>query len=176
MGPLCYIEYCGIRNRTIRGFYCIITVTSHRYRCISDYQQLICWFKSLFILTTKKTSKLHIKGPLWGESISHQWIPWGESMGMRGFPSQKRSNAGHWFNIKITSYQYKKSHCGDKTILRPSYLHNGISYTGKTTSLYWIRAQKVFPCHDLMVMYLFAVLRFTEKKGSFCGQPWRSWH
>ena len=27
-----------------------------------------------------------------------------------------------------------------KTILRPSYLHNGISYTGKKTSLYWIRA------------------------------------
>ena len=25
-------------------------------------------------------------------------------------------------------------------ILRPSYLHNGISYTVKTTSLYWIRA------------------------------------
>ena len=47
---------------------------------------------------------------------------------------------GPWFNIKMTSYQYRKSHCGDKTILRPSYLHNGISYTGKTTSLYWIRA------------------------------------
>ena len=41
----------------------------------------------------------------------------------------------------MTSYRYRKSHCGDKTILRPSYLHNGISYTGKTTSLYWIRAQ-----------------------------------
>ena len=41
----------------------------------------------------------------------------------------------------MTSYQYRNSHCGDKTILRPSYLHNGISYTGKTTSLYWIRAQ-----------------------------------
>ena len=40
----------------------------------------------------------------------------------------------------MTSYQYRKSHCGDKTILRPSYLHNGISYTDKTTSLYWIRA------------------------------------
>ena len=49
--------------------------------------------------------------------------------------------AGPWFNIKMTSYQYRKSHCGDKTILRPSYLHNGISYTGKTTSSYWIRAQ-----------------------------------
>ena len=49
--------------------------------------------------------------------------------------------SGPRFNIKMTSYQYRKSHCGDKTILRPSYLHNGISYTGKTTSLYWIRAQ-----------------------------------
>ena len=38
----------------------------------------------------------------------------------------------------MSSYHYRKSHCGDKTILRPSYLHNGISYTGKTTSLYWI--------------------------------------
>ena len=47
---------------------------------------------------------------------------------------------GPWFNIKMSSYQYRKSHCGDKTILRPSYLYNGISYTGKTTSLYWIRA------------------------------------
>ena len=43
---------------------------------------------------------------------------------------------GPRFNIKMTSYQYRKSHCGDKTILPPSYLHNGISYTGKTTSLY----------------------------------------
>ena len=46
-----------------------------------------------------------------------------------------------WFNKKMPSYQYRKSHCGDKTILRQSYLHNGISYTGKTASLYWIRAQ-----------------------------------
>ena len=45
-----------------------------------------------------------------------------------------------WFNIMMPSYQYRKSHCGDKTILRPSYLHNGISYTAKMTSLYWIRA------------------------------------
>ena len=42
----------------------------------------------------------------------------------------------------MTSYQYRKSHCGDKTILRPSYLHNGISYPGKTTSLYWIGPQR----------------------------------
>ena len=46
---------------------------------------------------------------------------------------------GGWFNIKITPHRHRKSHCGDKMILQPSYLHNGISYTGKTTYLYWIR-------------------------------------
>ena len=40
----------------------------------------------------------------------------------------------------MLSYQYRKSHCGDKTVVRSSYLHNGIPYTGKMTSLYWIRA------------------------------------
>ena len=54
---------------------------------------------------------------------------------------QPRRLSGPWFNIKMSSYQYRKSHFGDKTILRPSYLHNGISYTGKMTSLYWIRAR-----------------------------------
>ena len=47
------------------------------------------------------------------------------------------------FNIKISSYQYRKSHCEDKTILRSSYLHNGISYTGKMTFWYWISAQGI---------------------------------
>ena len=46
-----------------------------------------------------------------------------------------------WFDLKMHSYQYRKSHCGDKTILRPSYLYNGISHTGKMTSLYWTRGR-----------------------------------
>ena len=50
---------------------------------------------------------------------------------------------GGQFNTKIPSYQYRKFHCGDKTILGPSDLHNGISYTGKMTSLYWISIQEV---------------------------------
>ena len=54
------------------------------------------------------------------------------------------ANLGGWFNIKMPSYQYRKSHCGDKTILRPSCLHNGISYTGKMTSLYCFGA--LAPC------------------------------
>ena len=43
------------------------------------------------------------------------------------------------FNVKMLSYQYRKSHCGDNTVASSSYLHNGISYTGKMTSLYWFR-------------------------------------
>ena len=41
------------------------------------------------------------------------------------------SASGGWINIKMPSNQYRKSHSGDKTILRPSYLDNGISYTGR---------------------------------------------
>ena len=52
---------------------------------------------------------------------------------------------GPRFNIKMTSYRYRKSHCGDKTVVRSSYLHNGISYTGKMISLYWIRALVSWP-------------------------------
>ena len=58
----------------------------------------------------------------------------------------QQANTGGWFNIKTTSCQYRKSHCGDKAILRPSYFHNGISYTGNMSSLYWIKALVVmFP-------------------------------
>ena len=42
---------------------------------------------------------------------------------------------GPWFNIK-RSYQYRKFHCVDETVIRLSCLHNGISYTGKMISLY----------------------------------------
>ena len=48
---------------------------------------------------------------------------------------------GGWFNIKMLSYQYRKSYCGYKTILRSSYIHNGISDTGKMTFWYWNEAQ-----------------------------------
>ena len=41
----------------------------------------------------------------------------------------------------MTSYQHTKSHCGDKTVVSSSYLHNVISYTGKMASLYWTNPQ-----------------------------------
>ena len=45
-----------------------------------------------------------------------------------------------WFDIKLSSYQYRKSHCEVKTVIRSSYLHNAISYTVRKSSLYWIGA------------------------------------
>ena len=51
------------------------------------------------------------------------------------------TRSGPRFNIKVSSYKSRKSHCGDKTVVRSSYLHYGIFYTGKMSSLYWIRAQ-----------------------------------
>ena len=44
---------------------------------------------------------------------------------------------------KRTSYQYRKSHCGEKTIVGSSYLHNRIFYTDKTSS-YWISALVIY--------------------------------
>ena len=50
---------------------------------------------------------------------------------------QMKKTSGPWFHINMPSHQYRKSHCGDKTVIWSSYLHNGISYTGKMASLYW---------------------------------------
>ena len=79
---------------------------------------------------------------------------------------------GPWFNIKMLSYQYRKSHCGDKTVVRSSYLHNGISYTGKMTSLYWIGAQ-AFPMPIRCKVNTCSWLWFTGLVGkSYANYHW----
>ena len=54
---------------------------------------------------------------------------------------------GLWFNIKMPPYQCRKSHCGDKIVLRSSYLHNGISFTSKMTSFILNRCPSYFSWH-----------------------------
>ena len=41
-------------------------------------------------------------------------------------------------NMMMSSYQYRKSHCEDKMVVRSSYLHNEISYTGKMVAFIWM--------------------------------------
>ena len=75
--------------------------------------------------------------------------------------------SGSRFNIKMPSYQYRKSHCGDKTVAISSYLHNGVSYTGKTTSLYWIRAQvKHFPLEAVCILFTIKCVLYVVKDAS----------
>ena len=45
------------------------------------------------------------------------------------------SRFNEWMHM--WDYQYRISHCGEKTILWLSYLHSMISYISKMTSLYW---------------------------------------
>ena len=61
----------------------------------------------------------------------------------------------------MSSYQYRKSLCWDKTVVRSSYLHNGISYTGKVSSLYWIRAQ-VATCQSRTHLVILMLLDYQE--------------
>ena len=79
-------------------------------------------------------------------------------------PQTRGDTPGSWFNIKMSSYLYTKSHCGDKTVLRSSYLNNGISYTGKMTSFYWISplvwSRITQPCKGLNIC------RSSDSKGS----------
>ena len=87
------------------------------------------------------------------------------------WPFRNVPGCGARFNIKMSSYQDRKSHCGDKTVVRSSYLHNGISYTGKMSSLYWIRAVAVMGCGhfgdwpfmSVIMMYDNMVLSFINK-------------
>ena len=51
-----------------------ITVTSHEHRRVWDHRWFNCVFNSLFRLTSKKTPKLYITGPLGGELTAAQWF------------------------------------------------------------------------------------------------------
>ena len=75
---------------------------------------------------------------------SVQWFVFSSSL-FYGLSRRSSEGPGLRFNIKMSSYQYRKSHRGDKKVVRSSYLHNGISYTGKMSSLYWIGAQMTAP-------------------------------
>ena len=101
-------------------------------------------------------SSLHLHG--WC-SVTCQWSMLPDSYCWGYYP-------GPWFNIKMLSYRYRKSHYGDKTVVRSSYLHNGISYTGKMTSSYWIRG--LVSCHVHVVQFPQLVWRWGTRK--FCPE------
>ena len=128
-------------------------------------------FKTIFQddwKTKMEMTKITITLPLFNLKINMHMTP---------FSHWKQ---GPWFNIKMSSYQYRKSHCGDKTILRSSYLHNGIPYTGKMTSLYWNRALakhswRTRPIPWLLMLQLVSMMTSSNGNifrvtGHLCGE------
>ena len=66
--------------------------------------------------------------------------------------------------------RHRKYHCEDQMILRPSYLHNGISYTGKMASLYLIRAQNVVFAIIFNMLYCHPRKRCLSPIIVLCGE------
>ena len=82
---LCSVNWCALyyrfygNKRLLLQKLCTITVKS-----LGHHGVLIHWlFNSLFRVTTKKASQLHIAGRLWGKSTSHWWIPLTKSLWCR---------------------------------------------------------------------------------------------
>ena len=49
--------------------------------------------------------------------------------------TRTRNRASSQYNDRLSGY--RDFHYKDKTVVRPSYLYNGNSYSGKTTSVHW---------------------------------------
>ena len=82
------------------------------------------------------------------DSISN-WSHWTPKLWLSCNSRRPVWYSGPRSNIKILSYHYWEFHCGDKTVVRSSYLHIGISYPGMMASLYWFSPQ-MSKCTSLM--------------------------
>ena len=104
-------------------------------------KQLICWWfeKAWYLFMwchCLGASMCNINPCAWG--LHHCYQSNNISMGLSshfcaGWP-------GLWFNIKMSPYHYRKSHCVNKTAIRSFNLLDGISYADKMSSSYRIRA------------------------------------
>ena len=112
---------------------------------VSNHQPHYCLLHCLLRHTSKKTSKLRVTG-----------LCAGNSSGTGEFPAQMASNAenvsiswhhhvvvkpcalGPRFNLNM-AFPCMGFHFKHSMVVRPSYLYDQNSYTGKTTSIYWNR-------------------------------------
>ena len=76
-------------------------------------------------------------------------------------------------NTKMTFYQYRKSHCGDKMVVRSSYLHSGIFYSGKLASLHWTIPRSI---SHLILLLLATNSSTAEPELDMMTTPWYCLH
>ena len=117
-GTACQTNTCvqtGITLSTVRR----ITFNWHILWIVYDYSTLVWarWFKS-FPMKDKKPFIIRSQyyGCWWpGDTNSHTIDREDNDLVV---PELSGSTPGPRFNIKMSSYQYRKSHCGDKTVVR----------------------------------------------------------
>ena len=93
---------------------------------------------------------MHLLSKFGGSSLNAWWVVARTSSGLTdthtdGHTHTHRQTQAttipegqNWPRVKMIPCLHKKTHSGSKMILRLSYLHNGIFYTGKTTfKLIW---------------------------------------
>ena len=133
--------------------------------CTKFHKDLVTWKKFIMLFDSQRFSfySLWNHVAIWNQG---SWASLGQKM------------ARARFNRKMSSYRYRKSHCGDKMVVRSSYLHNGISYTGKMSPLYWISPRawmsnhipmfymEVFTPNPQSLMLVLLIL-FTSKRSSW---------
>ena len=126
-----------------------------RWRLKSSTSRL---FTQLFIQAPKKRSKLRVIGlcvgnsPMTGEfpaqmpsNAENNSIWWRQHMFLC-YPCHSSLwisviysyFPGPWISINMSSYPYRECHSKDHLVVTSSYIQNGISYTYRVVSLYWI--------------------------------------
>ena len=126
----------GINIEVIHCSHVSVLFTSHYNSVaiddnISGYQgdpRSIDVWRNIFMQNEFQASKLIRMYNNWVTALKIGCLLWSSSkMGHEDFQNKP---SGLWFNIKMSSFQYRKSHCRDRTVVDESYyLHNGISYT-----------------------------------------------
>ena len=101
--------------------------------CHMNLRQVVCLLSCSHNNQTGNKEASYLRTFLEIVDAIHKWVTLNVFVVQQAFQWP-----GSWFNIKMASYQYRKSYCGDKAVGRSSYLHHVISYTGKMASLYSI--------------------------------------
>ena len=117
--------------------------------------EFLCCLLIFFYFGQKKNSMLHNGNQDFMKSKSmltpHQWSGSSVVQVMAWCHTDSKASPKTMTTRALIQYKdvvYRKSHCGDKTVIRSSYLHNGNSYIDKMTSLYWLSPQ-VHKCKEV---------------------------
>ena len=82
-----------------------MTVMLHEHGILNHWQ-LNCLFKSLFRLTSKNTSKIHIIGSMWAEYTGDCWIPLTKGLNSL-WPGDAVELGQPWFGYWLVAWQHQ---------------------------------------------------------------------